>query len=144
MIIAGFSDQRFGFPFDTSDNPLIFDGTYGEDYKNFFFQFVILLPYVVYLGHCQMHPPHDCFECFNRLPGNIKYSIYQYTRVERDNIKHQRTLGKGAIQEFERLYRQLEQEARGSLNKRAPKETLVNSLGFASQEEAERAYYAQK
>jgi hypothetical protein len=41
----------------------------GIDKLQFIFQFVLMLPYVVFLAYRQIVPSHDCFECFNRLPG---------------------------------------------------------------------------
>jgi hypothetical protein len=101
----------------------------------------------VFLTYRQVNPPHDCFSCFNRLPGDAKYSIYQYTKGERSDFREQRTLGVGAVKEYERIYEQAKKDAQTSLNRsnrQLRKETLVVRKGFSSQQEAEQAYLLHK
>jgi hypothetical protein len=62
------------------------------------------LSYTIYFLTVTFSTPHDCFECFNRLP-NKRYSIYQFTQDER-NRQRDRQYGKGAIERFESLLRE--------------------------------------
>jgi hypothetical protein len=52
--------------------------------------------------------PHDCFECFNRLPG-VRYSSFQFTAYERNKQLEQR-YGKGAVRIYENLVAQAQKE----------------------------------
>lgn len=50
------------------------------NFASFVFVLVVFnAPYLIYFGMNSLFPPHDCFECFNRL-GNKRYSIFQYTQ----------------------------------------------------------------
>ena len=58
-------------------------------------------------------------------------------------MKEKRQLGKGAIKEFERLERECRSEVERE-NRVSRRETIVEADGFASQEEAQAAYRAEK
>lgn len=56
---------------------------------------------MLYFLFLSLTTPHDCFVCFNRLP-NKRYSIYQYTQLERNNYR-EKQFGKGAVQRYKEL-----------------------------------------
>lgn len=45
-------------------------------------QFATVAPVLIFYVFISMNPPHDCYECFNRLP-NTRYSIFQLTKAQR-------------------------------------------------------------
>lgn len=44
------------------------------------------LPYIVYFTIVTFMEPHDCFDCFNRIPV-LRYSIFQFTIQERNSLR---------------------------------------------------------
>ena len=56
---------------------------------------MILSPYIIFLTTNTYMRPHDCFDCYNRLPG-VRYSIFQYTTYER-NKNIELRYGMGAV-----------------------------------------------
>ena len=62
------------------------------------------IPFIAYFGVASFTKPHDCFECFNRIP-TLKYSIYQYTSYERNLMREER-VGQGAVKRFNDMIKQ--------------------------------------
>ena len=46
-----------------------------------FLEILLILPYFFFFLYLSLIEPHDCYECFNRLPSS-RYSIFQYTKQE--------------------------------------------------------------
>ena len=64
--------------------------------------------FVFFMTNTWGQEPHDCFECYNRLPG-VRYSSFQYSAYERNRNLESR-YGKGAVKIYEDLVRQAQQE----------------------------------
>lgn len=58
-----------------------------------------ILPYFFFFLYLSLMRPHDCFECFNRLPGT-RYSIFQYTKQEL-NALYRYKMGEEVAKRFE-------------------------------------------
>lgn len=71
-------------------------------------------PFFVFLAFNSFSQSHDCFECFNRLPG-VRYSSFQYTLEERNHNLEIRQ-GRGAVRNFENLLKDAEAEAEAERN----------------------------
>ena len=69
---------------------------------------MLLDPFYVFLLTNLIWEPHDCFECYNRLPG-VRYSSFQYNAFER-NRNIELRYGKGAVRIYEDLVRQAQKE----------------------------------
>lgn len=68
----------------------------------------MLDPFFIFLLINTCWEPHDCFECFNRLPG-VRYSIFQYSAYERNRNLEER-YGRGAVKIYEDLVREAQKE----------------------------------
>lgn len=64
------------------------------------------LPVIFYLAYTTLHPPHDCFTCFNRL--QIRYSIFQLNRYELQQDREAK-IGKAAVLYIDKLIEEYEQ-----------------------------------
>ena len=62
----------------------------------------------MFLTNHTLTEPHDCFECFNRLPG-VRYSSFQYSKYERNKILESR-YGRGAVLIYEKLVKEAQKE----------------------------------
>jgi hypothetical protein len=69
-----------------------------------------LLPYIVYFAIVTFMEPHDCFDCFNRIPV-LRYSIFQFTIYER-NINRELQFGLGYVKMYNSMIRRAEEESR--------------------------------
>lgn len=67
------------------------------------------LPYVVYFFIITVMEPHDCFDCFNRIPV-LRYSIFQYTLQERNNLRELQ-IGKGFVERYSAMLREVERKS---------------------------------
>ena len=56
--------------------------------------------------------PHDCFDCFNRIPSS-RYSIFQYTLAER-NVFREKQIGLGFVQSYNEALKEAIQNSDGS------------------------------
>jgi len=65
-------------------------------------------PFMVFLIFDSVEMPHDCFECFNRLPG-VRYSTFKYTLQER-NRNLEAKFGAGAVKIYENLIIEAQKE----------------------------------
>ena len=84
--------------------------------------------------------PHDCFQCFNRLP-NKRYSIHQYTAEER-NSHYAFHFGQGAVERFDELIREAtRQQQRAYVPAKA---TIIKAKDGSRQDEVEQEYHAYK
>ena len=109
--------------------------------------FFLTSPFILYFAILTFQEPHDCFECFNRLPYK-RYSIFQYTKLERNHNLENR-YGKGAITRFEELVRQDQKKAEAKKEQQlraSRRKTVVRASDGETQEEAEQKYsvYKQK
>ena len=68
----------------------------------------IVSPIIVFLAFNTFETPHDCFECYNRLPG-VRYSSFQYSAYERNQNLESR-YGIGAVRMHENLMREAQKE----------------------------------
>jgi hypothetical protein len=64
----------------------------------------LLVPLIVYFLGKTFCPTHDCYECYNRLPG-VRYSIFQFNRLEK-NLIFEKRQGKGAVKIYNNLIKQ--------------------------------------
>lgn len=71
-----------------------------------------LLPYIVYFAIVTFMEPHDCFDCFNRIPV-LRYSIFQFTIYER-NINREQKMGLGYVKMYKSMIKQAEESSRGT------------------------------
>jgi hypothetical protein len=69
---------------------------------------LFLSPFFIFLATNTWQKPHDCFECYNRLP-NVRYSSWQYSAFERNQLLESR-YGRGAVRIYEDLIRQAQDE----------------------------------
>jgi hypothetical protein len=66
---------------------------------------LVMLPVIFYLAYTTLHPPHDCFTCFNRL--QIRYSIFQLNRYELQQDREAK-IGKAAVLYIDKLIEEYE------------------------------------
>ena len=66
-----------------------------------FLEILLILPYFFFFLYLSLFHPHDCYECFNRLPGS-RYSIYQYTKQEL-NAQYRKKMGEYVAKTFEEM-----------------------------------------
>ena len=69
---------------------------------------LLLAPIMVFLAFNSYYAPHDCFNCYNRLPG-VRYSSFQYSAYERNQNLESR-YGIGAVRMHENLMREAQKE----------------------------------
>ena len=81
-LIADHTNEKFKLSEKTYIFFKNFDGKLNKTILDILIQVLEQSTYLVFLCYRQISPPHDCFRCFNRLPGEAKYSIYQYTKDE--------------------------------------------------------------
>jgi hypothetical protein len=62
-----------------------------------------------FLTYRQLAAPHDCYDCFNRVP-QISYSNFQYTEQQHKQLKLERFLGKGVEKYEQQLMKELLKE----------------------------------
>lgn len=84
-----------------------------------------LSPFIAYLlTNTFFHEPHDCFECYNRLPG-VRYSSFQYSAYERNRNLEAR-YGNGAVKIYENLVIEAQKEVDREIREKQKK----NKPGF--------------
>ena len=69
-----------------------------------------LLPYIVYFAIVTVMEPHDCFDCFNRIPV-LRYSIFQFTIYER-NFNRELQFGRGYVEMYNKMIKRAEESSR--------------------------------
>lgn len=69
-----------------------------------------LMPYIVYFAIVTFMEPHDCFDCFNRIPV-LRYSIFQFTIYER-NVNRELQFGLGYVKMYNSMIRRAEESSR--------------------------------
>ncbi|MFO0118125.1 MAG: hypothetical protein ACK521_11115 [bacterium] len=60
------------------------------------------MPLFIFYAFRQTTHSCDCFNCFNRIP-HLRYSIYQYTKREKNEFIMQRQIGMGAVKALDEL-----------------------------------------
>ena len=105
-----------------------------------------MTPLIIFLTFNTFEPPHDCFQCFNRL-GSVRYSIFQYTLQERNRILEAK-FGLGAVKTYENLIIEAQKEvdrerylAQSEYHKRL---TIVVAADGQLDSELERQYREEK
>ena len=139
---ATLTNRRFGVPQSQAKILAVMyniDGFAGYAFI-FVSQFVYCVPFTVYLAFMTFTRPHDCFQCFNRLP-NKRYSIHQYTAEER-NSHYEHQFGQGAVERFDELIREAtRQQQRAYVPAKA---TIIKAKDGSRQDEVEQEYHAYK
>jgi hypothetical protein len=62
----------------------------------------LILPLVIFYAFRQFFQTCNCFNCFNRIP-HLRYSIYQYSNREKNQLIMQRQIGMGAVKALDDL-----------------------------------------
>jgi hypothetical protein len=93
MVLCNGFERKFNIPLngrnDYCANLLNFTSVMMENFAinvyvaESFLILCTLLPYFVYFAIVMFMKPHDCFDCFNRIPV-LRYSIFQFTVYERN------------------------------------------------------------
>lgn len=92
------------------------------------FTLLTFLPEILYFSVIMIFEPHDCFICFSRI-GQGRYSLFQYTALERNRIYEQQ-IGEGAVRMHKELYLK-------AVKKPKNKQTDLVVIGDGNQDQSE-------